>query len=41
MQEEDQAPELLLLCMFSLILSWFYIDMTGEITYYCLFNGVF
>jgi hypothetical protein len=33
--------ELLLLRMFSLILSWFYIDMTEEITYYWLFKRVF
>jgi len=33
--------ELLLLRMFSLILSWFYIDMRGEIPYYCLFKGIF
>jgi hypothetical protein len=32
--------ELALLPMFSLILSWFYIDMMGEIAYYEIFSEI-
>lgn len=31
----------ILLPMFSLILSWFYIDMMGEIAYYFLFKEIY